>query len=72
MTKWTVEADADTISNIETNYPVLFWPERICLPVYAGSYDSNPKCSACGEHLADGVLKLPKYCGECGARVIEK
>ena len=47
-------------------------PERTCLPVYEGKHDPNPKCSLCGEPLADGVLNLPKYCGECGARVIEK
>lgn len=44
--------------------------ERRCVPVYDGKYRNTPRCSLCGELLADGVLKLPRYCGECGARVM--
>ena len=45
-------------------------PERTCLPLYDGKYNNNPKCSLCGELLSDGVLKLPNYCGWCGAKVM--
>lgn len=45
-------------------------PERTCLPVYDGKWRNTPKCSICGELLTDGVLKLPKHCSECGAKVV--
>ena len=44
--------------------------QRRCVPVYDGKYRNTPRCSLCGELLADGVLKLPNYCGECGAKVV--
>lgn len=45
-------------------------PERTCLPVYDGKWRNTPKCSLCGELLTEGVLKLPKHCPECGAKVV--
>ena len=47
-------------------------PERTCLPLYDGKYNPDPKCSLCGKYLTDGVLKLPKYCGKCGAKVVSE
>lgn len=47
-------------------------PERTCLPVYDGKWRNTPRCSLCGELLTDGVLKPPKHCSECGAKVVSE
>lgn len=44
-------------------------PERTCFPMYDGRYNNAPKCSLCGEILTSGDVKMPNFCGECGARV---
>lgn len=86
MSKWTVEANADTIAAIELHYPVLFWPERTCCKVLmvwffpATEFTPNREveyfgCSWCGEYLSDtdcyGLDDGPNYCPNCG-RMVDK
>lgn len=79
MSKWTVEANADTIATIECHYPVQFWPERTCHVVstirydYEGGYAGVEYVTklSCGHKHTDSYGDAPNFCSECGARVIE-
>lgn len=84
MSKWTVEANSDTIATIEFNYPVQFWPERTCRSV-----GEKFTCSKCGTNVYGGTFRHSfcdsegrrwyttenppswNYCPNCGAKVVE-
>lgn len=72
MSKWTVEANADTIATIECHYPVQFWPERTCR-VERMEIDEFGRYFylSCGHmQMTHNNSALP-YCPICGVRVIE-
>lgn len=72
MSKWKVEASADTIANIELHYPVLFVPERTCQVIARHDgphvYEHELSCGHSCEWVWDGP---PAFCPSCGAKVIE-
>ena len=70
MSKWTVEANADTIATIEHHYPVQFWPERATTRngKFKTKYGNRvPLCECCGYSIGD---KRYNFCPNCGARVV--
>lgn len=77
MSKWTVEANSDTIATIEFNYPVQFLPERTCRAEqdYDAMEDGVPDCRiwrcSCGEAFPYWRGGRPSFCAECGAKVVE-
>lgn len=73
MSKWTVEANADTIATIEHYYPVLFFPEQTCHVRNLGGLPySIPLllCENCEEvNYAQADGSGWNYCPNCGAKV---
>lgn len=71
MSKWTVEANADTIATIEYYYSVQFLPERTTTRnvKFKTKYGNRvPLCECCGYSIGD---KRYNYCPNCGAKVVE-
>lgn len=71
MSKWTVEANADTIATIEHHYHIQFWPERTTTRhgKFKTKYGNRvPLCECCGYSIGD---KRYNFCPKCGAKVVE-
>lgn len=66
MSKWIVDAHADTVEAIEVN-GVKYVPERTCKPVIAedGANEGCRVCSECGR-----LYWSTPFCPYCGAKVV--
>ena len=55
---------------------VKFVPERTCEPRIE-PWECNPTmfdayCGNCGYEIGDELMRLPNYCEECGAKVVDE
>lgn len=65
MSKWIVDAHADTVEAIEVN-GVKYVPERTCEFMPYSEKSDDGICSKCGAYM----YEQDNYCPNCGAKVV--